>query len=162
MKKFPRRVECFDIAIFQGSSPAASKVSFLNGRPDKREYRHYKLTERTEGNNDYEMMREVFTRRLDSSDHPDLFLIDGGLGHLNICLEVMKEKQVEVPIACVAKGRAQGECDKLILEGGGSYKLETSLKVTRLVTDIRDEAHRFCRRLHHKLENKRYFKSEKD
>src|SRR5690606_10248372 len=65
MKERPRILECYDIAIWQGTSPTASQVVFEEGKPNKRKYRYYHMEVRPEGNNDFAMMREVITRRMD-------------------------------------------------------------------------------------------------
>jgi len=145
-------IECFDIAIFQGSSPVAAKVAFRDGVPDKSSYRHYKLKQRPEGNNDFEMMREAFEKRLRSGDLPDIFLIDGGSGQVNICLEEIDKKGINIPIVGIAKGREKFKYDRLIVKGMGPYQLDGRSPMFRLLTQIRDEAHRFSRVLHHKLE----------
>ncbi len=83
MKERPRVIECYDIAIWQGKSPTASQVVFHDGKADKKSYRYYHLEELPEGNNDFAMMKEVFTRRLKRRPWPDVFIVDGGVAQVN-------------------------------------------------------------------------------
>ena len=75
-------LECYDVAIFQGKSPTASQITFFDGTPDKKSYRHYHLQELDEGNNDFAMMHEVASRRVKKGKLPDVFIIDGGKGQV--------------------------------------------------------------------------------
>jgi len=169
LKEIPRVMECFDIAIWQGKSPTASQVVFHMGKPDKKNYRYYHLQELPEGNNDFAMMREVLQRRLDNSNLPDFILIDGGRGQLSIAIAVLKELSLEIPVAAIAKAKVSKQQsfqvsevehseERLFLPGRlNPIILNKSPNMMRILVQMRDEAHRFSRKLHHKQENKRVF-----
>jgi len=172
LKERPRLLECFDVAIFQGSSPTASQIVFHEGKADKKSYRHYHLNERPEGNNDFAMMKEMLRRRIPHGKLPDVFIVDGGVGQVNMFLEVLKEFNLSVPVAGIAKSKSikkrQSFKDKnidhsderLVIPGrSNSYVLKKCKPLFQIVTQMRDEAHRFSRRLHHKQEKKKLFSS---
>ncbi|MGY5864515.1 MAG: excinuclease ABC subunit UvrC [Candidatus Thorarchaeota archaeon] len=153
----PMRIEGFDISNIQGTDPTGSCVVFKNGEPYNKRYRMFKVRIK-ETPDDYAMMREVVYRRyygvLERKDVlPDLILIDGGKGQLNVALEALTELGLEyVPVVAVAKKeeilymRNMPEGVQLDL---GSYGLH-------LIQRIRDEAHRFAKRYHDKLREKRF------
>jgi excinuclease ABC subunit C len=158
LKEMPRKLECFDIAVWQGHSPTASQVVSLDGIAHKDGYRHYHLEERAEGNNDYAMMREVLERRMKYGAYPDIFIVDGGIGQVNVFLSVLADLDVVIPVVGIAKAsRIGGESEeRLILPGRSKpYPLSQSISLSRIIVKMRDEAHRFSRRLHHHKEHTR-------
>jgi len=167
MKERPRILECYDVAIWQGLSPTASQVVFDEGKPDKAKYRHYHLQIRPEGNNDFAMMREVISRRLDNGNLPDVLVIDGGVAQVNTVVAVLKELDVELSVVGIAKSRdlTTGDLsatevsrteERLIIPGRANpYILSKCPPLFKIIVSMRDEAHRFSRRLHHKAESKR-------
>lgn len=168
LRETPRVLECYDIAIWQGKSPTASQIVFHEGKPDKKYYRHYNLEEREEGNNDFAMMKEVLTRRIKKGRLPDVFIVDGGKGQVNSFLEVLKDFNLEeIPVVGIAKERSsKGQSfketdvarseERLIIPGRlNPYILRKCPSLMRVVVQMRDEAHRFSRRLHHKKEHER-------
>ena len=163
MKDRPRRLECYDVAIFQGSSPTASQIVYDEGKPVKKEYRYYHLEERAEGNNDFAMMKEILSRRIKKKNFPDVFIVDGGLGQVNIFLGVLKDFEIDIPVVGIAKSKTKGSektQERLIIPGRSNpYLLKKNMSLFRIVTGMRDEAHRFSRKLHHKAEKKRTFNS---
>ncbi|PIQ54685.1 MAG: hypothetical protein COW01_09100 [Bdellovibrionales bacterium CG12_big_fil_rev_8_21_14_0_65_38_15] len=161
LKERPVTLECYDIAIFQGSSPTAARITFHDGKADKKNYRHYHLKELPEGNNDFAMMGEVVQRRLKDGDLPDVFVIDGGMGQVNIWRAVLAENNIEVPVVGIAKAKsAKGTEERLVIPNRTNpYLLHKNLSLFRILVQMRDEAHRFSRRLHHKQESKRTFSS---
>ncbi len=169
LKDRPRRIECFDVAIWQGDSPTASQVVYHDGESDKKSYRHYHLTKRPEGNNDFAMMEELLTRRIDNGNLPDLFVIDGGKAQVNTVLKVMKLNNIDIPVIGIAKSknvdskffRTNAKTDErlIIPNRSNPYVLGKSSSLFRLIVSMRDEAHRFSRVLHHKTESKRVIKS---
>jgi excinuclease ABC subunit C len=174
LRERPIILECYDIAIFQGSSPTAAQIVFHDGKPDRKNYRHYHLTERPEGNNDFEMMRELIQRRIDNGPLPDVFIVDGGLGQVNVFREVLKNACIEIPVVGIAKskvvrtkaGFTQEEIKKseerLVIPGRTNpYFLNNNRALFKIVVQMRDEAHRFSRRLHHKTEEKRIIPGKK-
>ncbi len=167
MKERPRVLECYDVAIWQGQSPTASQIVFEEGKPDKRRYRHYHLEVRPEGNNDFAMMREVISRRLNNGDLPDVLVIDGGVAQVNTVTAVLDELDISLHVVGIAKSRdltrgdyRSGQVDRteerLIIPGRTNpYILSKCPPLFKIIVSMRDEAHRFSRRLHHKAESKR-------
>ncbi len=154
-KYFPigkiERIECFDIAHLAGTHPTASMVTFIMGEPDKTLYRHFKIKSQQKAD-DIASMTEVLTRRKKKFDpppygwgKPDLIIVDGGKTQLNAALKVIGGI---VPIVGLAK-----RYETIVLKYGEKY-IEVRLPngpVRNLVQRIRNEAHRFARRLHHRL-----------
>lgn len=174
LKERPVVLECYDIAIFQGSSPTAAQIVFHDGKPDKKNYRHYHLQELPEGNNDFAMMKELIIRRSDNGALPDVFIVDGGLGQVNIFKEALKELNIAIPIIGIAKSKViktregfksediKRSEERLIIPGRTNpFMLNQNRSLYKIIVQMRDEAHRFSRRLHHKEENKRVFNKKK-
>lgn len=163
LKELPRHLECYDIAIWQGQSPAASQVVSVDGQLDKSLYRYYNLEVRPEGNNDFAMMKEVITRRLKHGELPDVFVVDGGVAQVNTFLAVFREHQVSIPVVGIAKARQLKESkteERLIIPGRvNPYILSKCPPLMRIIVTLRDEAHRFSRKLHHKNEKDRTLKT---
>lgn len=141
------RIECFDIAHLSGVSATASMVVLINGEKENSEYRHFKVRQKN-GQSDYDSMREIASRRLKNLEKwgkPNLIIVDGGLGQVKIFNEACKE--FAIPVVGIAK-----HPDRLVFPDGRKVRL--SGPTLQLVSRIRDEAHRFARRLHHKLLSK--------
>ena len=154
----PTRMECFDISHNQGSETVASMVVFVNGEPEKKSYRRYKIRS-TEGKpDDFASMREVTYRRYHNADHlPDLIVIDGGLGQLNSALEIIRAEHVEVPVVALAK-----QFELVFAEGSNEpIELPRGSDALFLMQRIRDEAHRFAITYHRLLRWKRNLRSTK-
>ena len=174
LQERPVVLECFDIAIFQGSSPTAAQIVFHDGKPDKKNYRYYHLEERPEGNNDFAMMRELIIRRSDNGSLPDVFIVDGGLGQVNIFKEALKELNIPIPVIGIAKSKnirtkngfkqedIKKSEERLIIPGRSNpYFLNQNRSLYKIIVQMRDEAHRFSRKLHHKEETKRVLGTKK-
>lgn len=168
LKERPVVLECYDIAIFQGTSPTASQIVFHDGKADKKNYRYYHLTERPEGNNDFAMMRELIERRSDNGNLPDVFIVDGGIGQVNVFKEALKEFKIDIPVIGIAKQKTlrsregfkqvdiKKSEERLIIPGRvNPYFLNQNRSLFKIIVQMRDEAHRFSRKLHHKAEEKR-------
>lgn len=161
LKGAPRRIECYDISHIQGSDNVASMIVFTDGVPHKEEYRKFKM--RLSGNDDFAHMREVISRRfsgrsLEGWPMPDLILIDGGKGQLAAALEVLREKEIPIPTASLAKR----EEELIRCLPSGKYEtiwLPRDSHVLKLLQRIRDEAHRFAVTYHALLRGKRQTKS---
>lgn len=144
------RIECFDNAHLDGSSPTASMVTFVDGDVDKSLYRHFKI-KKSPGNSDFEMMKEVMTRRrnnLEKWGTPDLIIVDGGKPQVTAAVEVWGD---ELPIVGLAK-----RFETIVVKQNEKF-IEIRMKpgpALYLVQRLRDEAHRFARRLHHKQVSK--------
>ena len=154
----PTRMECFDISHNQGSETVASMVVFVDGEPDKKSYRRFKIRS-TEGKpDDFASMREVTYRRYHDADRlPDLIVIDGGLGQLSSALEVIRAEHVEVPVVALAK-----QFELVYVEGSSEpIELPRGSEALHLMQRIRDEAHRFAITYHRLLRWKRNLRSKK-
>ncbi len=171
LKERPIVLECFDIAIWQGASPAASQIVFIEGKAENKLYRHYKMKELPEGNNDFAMMSELITRRVKHGSLPDVFIVDGGKGQISSFQAVLKDQNINVPVVGIAKsksGKKQNFSDKEVFKSEerlfipgrvNPYFLRKNMSLFRIMVQMRDEAHRFSRRLHHKNEKSRTFHS---
>ena len=171
LKSRPRVLECYDIAIWQGESPTASRIVFHDGVADKKQYRHYHLKKLPEGNNDFAMMQEVVERRIESGVLPDVFVVDGGKAQVNTVLKVLQSKGIPTPVVGIAKARgltrgnfkdqhSSNSEERLVIPGRSNpFILKKSPALFKIIVQMRDEAHRFSRRLHHKAEKKRIIKS---
>jgi excinuclease ABC subunit C len=168
LRNFPRRIEAFDISNLQGGDAVGSLVSFEDGRPDKDRYRHFKI-KTIEGADDYGMMYEVLLRRYQKASEetglPDLVLLDGGRGQLNVAQEVFKELNIkEIDLIGLAKERVVKGLPPSRLGKTGEkifhphYKeplrLEKHSPVLHFLDRIRDEAHRFAITYHKKVRKK--------
>ncbi len=156
LQDLPRVLEAYDVAVFQGSSPTASQIVFKDGFSSSKDYRYYNLKTLPEGNNDFKMLKEVFLRRLEKKPYPDLILIDGGLPQWRVFKKVLKKLNLFIPFLALAKEKNQLE-ERLVLDENRTLALKDSHLKTLLV-QLRDEAHRFSRKLHHRKEQERYFK----
>ena len=110
LQRFPARVECLDISNIGGKQPVGSLVCFVDGEKAPKEYRHYSITSAHEPD-DYRMMNEVLTRRFKTGGKknilPDLLVVDGGKGHLNVARNVIKNEglQDQVELVSIAKDK---------------------------------------------------------
>ena len=169
LKRIPRRIEAFDISNLQGGYAVGSMVFFENGKSNKEGYRHFKI-KTIEGADDYGMMYEVLLRRykkaVEENHLPDLVLLDGGRGQLNVAQEVFKELQIkEIDLISLAKERAFEELAKSEEKVfHPQYKepliLGRQSPVLHLLDRVRDEAHRFAVTYHKKVRSRETIKSE--
>lgn len=162
LKRFPIKVECFDISNIQGKDAVASMSVSVEGRPSKKDYRKFKI-QCKDTPDDFSMMREVITRRyskLDDKDFPDVILIDGGLGQINSAGEILEKlgKIHLVDLLSLAKK------DEEIYKYGENtpYSLSKDTEALKMFQRVRDEAHRFGITYHRKLRSKRIVSSELD
>jgi excinuclease ABC subunit C len=159
----PMRIECYDISNFQGAESVASQVVFEEGVPSKEHYRRYKI-KTVEGPNDYASMKEVLSRRFQhiEYDDPQLIVIDGGKGQLNVAVKILKEiGRPEIPVVGLAKARIQGEfSDQEVLSSEERFFIpgrqnpvvfKSNSEAHHILVGIRDEAHRFAITYHRKL-----------
>ena len=156
LESAPRRVEAMDISNIQGRDPVASVVCFVDGRPSKKNYRHYKITG-IEGPNDFAMMHQVVTRRFrrlkeEGQPFPDLLLIDGGKGQLSSAVSALRSLGIEdQPVIGLAK-RLEEVFVPGVSEPQNIPKVSSSLK---LLQALRDESHRFAVSFHRQVRKKR-------
>jgi len=163
MTKIPRRIEAFDVSNIAGKEAVASMVSFLNGEPDKSQYKRFRI-KFFQGIDDYRMMRETVLRRYErllreGGVPPDLILVDGGKGQVSVAKEVLKQVGLgRVPLMGLAK-----RLERVALPDVESYiELPKDSKVLLLLQRIRDEAHRFAITYHRSLREKRLSRSVLD
>ncbi len=156
----PRTIACIDISHFQGSDTVASLVFFRNAKPEKKEYRHFKI-ETVEGVDDFACMREVvrryFTRRVsESKELPDLLLVDGGKGQLSSAWSMLAQLGIRnQQVAGLAK-----RLEEVFLPGASeAQNIPKTSSSIHLLQRIRDEAHRFAVTYHRKLRDKRVLAS---
>ncbi|NLA75495.1 MAG: excinuclease ABC subunit C [Deltaproteobacteria bacterium] len=166
LEKSPYRIEAMDISNMQGNQAVGTIVAFINGRPHKEGYRNFRI-KGVKGIDDYEMMSEMVKRRLSHGGLPDLFIIDGGKGHLMAVSRVLKglPAEVEPPaLVAVAKEREQGVTgDKLYLQGRKNpLRLNSDNPVLLMIMGIRDEVHRRAVTYHRHLRKKETIKSVLD
>lgn len=162
LKKYPRKIECFDISNIQGKDAVASMSVSVEGRASKKDYRKFKITCK-DTPDDFAMMREVITRRyskLPEHEFPDIVLIDGGLGQINTAGEVFKE----IGKDGIAELLSLAKRDEEIYKYGESvpYSFPKEWEALKIFQRVRDEAHRFGITYHRKLRSKRVISSELD
>lgn len=164
----PRRIECFDISNLGGKSAVGSMVVFQDGEPDKSGYRRFRVCGPDEPD-DYGMMREVLTRRFQGPDPaPDLLVVDGGKGQLNVALAVLSDLKIKLDVIGLAKEERSFLAAKRRLQGKPAKSedrvylprrkdaiyLSSSPAALALLQRLRDEAHRFAVSYHHKVKTK--------
>ena len=162
LKKYPRKIECFDISNIQGKDAVASMSVSVEGRESKKDYRKFKITCK-DTPDDFAMMREVITRRyskLPEHEFPDIVLIDGGLGQINAAGEVFKE----IGKDGIAELLSLAKRDEEIYKYGEAipYSFPKEWEALKIFQRVRDEAHRFGITYHRKLRSKRVISSELD
>lgn len=152
----PERIEAFDVSNIMGRQAVGSMVSFLNGKPDKKNYRRFRIRE-VEGIDDFKMIAEVVHRRYRrlKDEHqifPDLIVIDGGKGQLSSALEELKNLDVDIPIISLAKR----EEEIFLPNKRNPVILAHESLGLKLLQRIRDEAHRFAVSYHKVLRAKEF------
>jgi len=158
LPEIPWRMECVDISNFQGEANVASCVVFKQGAPERSLYRHYNIRG-FEGQNDFASMKEVITRRYGKPDspRPDLLVIDGGKGQLASVVEVLKAMELKFPVVALAKARTESDFqgaevesseERVFVPGQKNYLRFKNAEALRIMTHIRDEAHRFAIEFH--------------
>jgi excinuclease ABC subunit C len=179
LKRYPQRVECFDISTIHGAHAVGSMVTFINGEPDKNLYRHFRIrtVDPSSGGDDFGMMLEVLRRRFargkEEADLPDLIVVDGGKGQLAMALTAMAEIGIAgVEAVGLAKMRVQAAArsreierleERVFLPGqSNAVILKRNSNALFLLQRVRDEAHRFAITHHRKLRSKQTLYSALD
>lgn len=163
----PKRIEAFDNSNIQGADPVSAMVVFTDGRPDKNEYRKYKI-QTVKGPDDYEMMREVIRRRYtrvlkENLRIPDLIIVDGGKGQINAAIDVLEnELGLDIPLCGLAKDDRHRTSELLYGDPPEIVPLKRNSTEFYLVQRIQDEVHRFAISFHRQLRSKGLFQSELD
>jgi excinuclease ABC subunit C len=179
LKRYPQRIECFDISMIHGAHAVGSMVTFIDGEPDKNLYRHFRIRtiDAASGGDDFGMMLEMlkrrFTRGKEEADLPDLIVVDGGKGQLAMALTAMAEIGIEgVEAVGLAKMRVQSAPrsseierseERVFLPGQSNpVTLKRNSNALFLLQRVRDEAHRFAITHHRKLRSKQTLYSALD
>ncbi len=168
LTKLPQRIECYDISNISGKHAVGSMVVFQDGEPDKAGYRRFQIKTIAEAD-DYAMMHEVLSRRFAHDENlPDLVVVDGGKGQLNVALSVLRDLKIKVDVSGLAKE------ERTIFSSKGIIRKKTGKSEDRvylprrkdpvylkawpqalaLLQRVRDEAHRFALSYHHQLKEK--------
>lgn len=171
LEDIPHRIEAYDISNIMGMDSVGTMVVFQDGKPKNSDYRRFKI-KTVEGANDYESMREILTRRFvhgleetkkiqmkevnlkdeKFSVFPDLIMMDGGRGQVNVALEVLKELKINIPVCGMVKDdkhRTRG-----LIFNNKELPLKIGSRAMKLTTRIQDEVHRFAISYHRSLRNK--------
>ena len=163
----PVRIESFDNSNIMGTSPVSAMVVFVNGKPSKKDYRKYKI-KTVVGPDDYASMREVIRRRYgrvqrESLTPPDLIVIDGGQGQVNIAKQVIQEELgLDIPIAGLQKNDKHQTHELLFGDPLEMVELSRNSQEFFLLQRIQDEVHRFAITFHRQLRSKNSFSSQLD
>jgi len=168
LNRYPERIECFDNSHTGGSQAVSSLIVFLDGKKEISQYRKYILKSIAPGD-DYGAMREVLTRRYkrakEENNLPDLLIVDGGKGHLQIGLKVMAELNI-ITVDVIGLAKEEGRHDKGVTAEKvflpnlkDPILLRKTSKALFLLQQIRDEAHRFAISFHRKRRGKEILKS---
>ncbi|MEE1129433.1 MAG: excinuclease ABC subunit UvrC [Methanobrevibacter sp.] len=152
LEKLPRVIEGYDISNISGKFAVGSKVSFKDGKPNKKMYKHFRME--TPGPNDFAMMEELLTRRLkmvDRDPEPDLIVIDGGKGQLGMACGVLEKLNLtHIPIIGLAK-----EFEEVFIPNSKRPIIIPKNNIAlHLLQQVRDESHRFAITYHRKLRSK--------
>ena len=163
----PHRIEAFDNSNIQGTDPVSAMVVFIDGRPDKNEYRKYKIRD-VKGPDDYDMMREVIRRRYtrvlkENLPLPDLIVVDGGKGQISAANEVLEDELgLDIPLCGLVKDERHKTSHILYGNPPEIVALDRRSQSFYLVQRIQDEVHRFAISFHRHIRSKGLFQSELD
>ena len=163
----PVRIESFDNSNIMGTSPVSAMVVFVNGKPSKKDYRKYKI-KTVVGPDDYASMREVIRRRYsrvmrDGLTPPDLIVIDGGQGQVNVAKQVIQEELgLDIPIAGLQKNDKHQTHELLFGDPLQVIELSRTSQEFFLLQRIQDEVHRLAITFHRQLRSKNSFSSQLD
>lgn len=172
LEDIPLRIESYDISNIQGVDSVGSMIVFENGKPKNSDYRRFKI-KTVKGANDYDSMREILSRRfkrgLDEikaiserslelskgkfSFFPDLIMMDGGKGQVNVALDVLKELNIDIPVCGLVKDDKHNT--RGIIYENKEIIINKTSDVMHMITRIQDEVHRFAITYHRSLRNKR-------
>ncbi len=165
---YPERIESFDISNISGTDMVASMVVFHDGKPQKSEYKKFKI-QNLDGQDDYAAMAQTLKRRLTRmvngdkgfETKPELLLIDGGIGHAGVALEILHELQLQIPVFGMVKDDKH-RTRALVTPGGLEIRIDNQPAVFSFIGKIQEETHRFAVTYHRNLRSKRLRYSELD
>ena len=166
LPQLPHRIEAYDISTLQGHDSVGVMVVMKDAAPSRKDYRRFAIKMEHDAPNDYEMMREVLTRRFNEAkannpkfrELPDLLLIDGGKGQLGICMEVLAEQKLKIP----ALGLAKRFEEVFLPNQSDPITIPKDAPELLMLMHVRDEAHRFSIEYNRKLRLKRSTSSALD
>jgi excinuclease ABC subunit C len=165
LMKLPQRMECYDISNISGKHAVGSMVVFQDGEPDKLSYRRFRIKSVSDSD-DYAMMYEVLSRRFARGENlPDLVVVDGGKGQLNVALSVLRDLKIKIDVIGLAKEEhvifsskgiskkkaAKSEDRVYLPRRKDAIYLSAWPQALRLLQQVRDEAHRFALSYHHQI-----------
>ena len=170
LKSPPVNIEAYDISNTSGKSMVGAMVTYTNGKPNRRKYRNYKI-KYVIGQDDYACMKEVISRRIERGlseqennssggflPFPDVILLDGGIGHVNEIVPVIKSYNLDIPVFGIVKDnnhRTEG-----LVSSDGRLTIDKQSEVFMLLTNIQDEMHRRAITYHRKLREGSALKTE--
>ncbi|MBN9378374.1 MAG: excinuclease ABC subunit C [Chlamydiales bacterium 38-26] len=171
LNRYPERIECFDISNIAGTEIVATMVAFTDGQKDSSRYRKYKIRT-VDQSNDYASMQEALRRRYqrakEENDLPDLLVVDGGKGHLNMAIKVLAELDIAT-VDLIGLAKEEGRHDRgmteeqIFLPGAKDpILLRKNSQILFLLQQIRDEAHRTAITYHRQLRTKKTIRSSLD
>lgn len=157
----PKRIESFDISNISGTDIVASMVVFHDGKPRKSDYKHFKL-EGLSGQDDYASMRQILERRFAHfvagdkgfEQKPDILLIDGGINHANVAVQVLRELELQIPVFGMVKDDRH-RTRALVTPEGREISIIANQSIFAFIGNIQEETHRFAINYHRKLRSKR-------
>ena len=157
----PYVIEAFDNSNLFGTDAVSAMVTFVNGKPSKRDYRKYKI--KLDKTSDYHMMKEVLYRRyfkvlMEDLRRPNLILVDGGKPQINAAKDILQSLDLDIPIAGLVKDKTHST-NMLMNQDLKEIKLKKTSNVFHLLTRIQDEAHRFAVTYHKQVRSKGIFHS---
>ncbi len=171
LTNYPEQIECFDNSNLSGSEPVGAMVAFINGEKSPQRYRKYKI-KAADRSDDYGAMKEVLTRRMkrakEEEQLPDMLLIDGGRGHLNLTVDILEDLDITtVDVVAIAKEKGRHDRgatrEKVYLrEVNEALLLPRNSPLLFLIQQIRDEAHRFAITFQRERRKKQTFASPFD
>lgn len=162
LKVPPLHMECFDNSNLQGTNPVGACVVFRDGKPSKKEYRHFNI-KTVVGADDFATMREVITRRYsrlveEGAELPQLIVVDGGKGQLRFAVQALRELGLEERIAIIALAE---RIEEVFFPGDPTpYYIDRNSEALKVLIHIRDEAHRFGVAFHRQKRSLNFIKSE--
>ncbi len=162
LKELPVKIECFDNSNLQGSFPVASCVVFKNGKPSKKEYRHYNI-KTVEGPNDFASMEEIVYRRYkrlleEKTPLPQLVIVDGGKGQLSSAVKVFDNLNLRGKIALIGIAK---KLEEIYFPGDSiPVYINKNSETLKVIQHLRDEAHRFGITFHRDKRSKAFITSE--
>jgi excinuclease ABC subunit C len=149
----PYHIEIIDTANLRNDAIVSGIVVFRNGRPSKKEYRKFNIKS-TQAQDDYQALREVVYRRMyrnlmENNEMPDLLIVDGGIGHVNVAQEVLASLHVDIPLIGLSKNK-QHRTNAIVTADGTSLPLKTTDNIFKLLARMQEEVHRFVINYHRK------------